>query len=368
MKKSFTSLELHYIVPEFQDLVDSRVDRIYHPSPECLIFQLFVSSQGKKLLKIELPGFVYITTSKTENPEKPSEFCVQIRKYLDNAFLRSIIQKDSERIVEIFFEKKEKFILIIELFSKGNIVLCDDKYNVIHPLYAQKLHKRSIIKGESYTFPPLPKNAFSITEKDFIGIITNSKRDSLVKSLAVDLGIGGSYAEELCLLTGVDKTKKSASDKECKMLYDCFQKLLSLKANPCVIYDAQQMVVDVVPFDLQLYKHHEKKYFATYSEALDSAAIKKIPKEQKQLLFRIEKLRRIIDQQQHDILEMGEKLVKEQASADAIYGNYQLVSEIMAEIKKATAKYSWKEITEKLKGHKVIKEVNAKDKMLVLEL
>ena len=44
------------------------------------------------------------------------------------------------------------------------------------------------------------------------------------------------------------------------------------------------------------------------------------------------------------------------------------VAFLIEEINKAAKKYSWKEIKEKLKGHKIIKEINPKDKTIVLEL
>lgn len=369
MKKGFTSLEMHFLVKELQDLKDTRVDRIYHPEHDCLIFQLFVSSRGKRLLKILFPGFMFLTNSKAENPEKPSEFCLQMRKYLDNAFLRSVQQKDSERITELVFEKRdEKYILIVELFSKGNSVLCDKDYKIIVPLYAQKWSQRTIKRGEIYVFPSSAKNIFSIKEKEFCDILANSQKDSIVKALAVDMGIGGSYAEELCLISSVDKHTKSVSDKELRDIFSNFQKLLTKPVKPCVVYDTNGMALDIVPFDLELYKNFGKQCFASYSEALDFAILQEVPKEQKQLALKIEKLQRILNQQQKDIQDMQERLEKEQKSADLLYSHYQLVSEIINEIKKASVKYSWKEIQEKLKGHKVVKEVNAKDKMLILEL
>ena len=59
---------------------------------------------------------------------------------------------------------------------------------------------------------------------------------------------------------------------------------------------------------------------------------------------------------------------EESKKAELIYNNYQLVNEILSEIKKARDKYSWSEIKEKLKGHKIIKEVDAKEKKIVVEL
>ena len=51
-----------------------------------------------------------------------------------------------------------------------------------------------------------------------------------------------------------------------------------------------------------------------------------------------------------------------------IYHNYGLINDVLGEINKAAKKYSWKEIKEKLKNHKIIKEVNEKEKKIVVEI
>ena len=45
-----------------------------------------------------------------------------------------------------------------------------------------------------------------------------------------------------------------------------------------------------------------------------------------------------------------------------------MIKEILDEIGKASKKYSWKEIKEKLKGHKTVKEINEKDRKVVVDI
>ena len=51
-----------------------------------------------------------------------------------------------------------------------------------------------------------------------------------------------------------------------------------------------------------------------------------------------------------------------------IYENYEQIKNILTEIIKAKEKFSWKDIKEKLKGHKVIKQVNEKEGKITVEL
>ena len=62
-------------------------------------------------------------------------------------------------------------------------------------------------------------------------------------------------------------------------------------------------------------------------------------------------------QEEHDNTLKGEK----------IYENYALIEEVLKEIIKAKEKFTIKEIKEKIKGQKVIKDVN-KDETVVIEL
>ena len=137
MKSNIASLELHYLVKELQSLIDSKVDNIYNPKKEELILQLHIPNKGKQLLRIISGKFLYIA-SKKQPSQEPSQFCMFLRKHLDNSRLRSIKQLNSERIVEFLFEKQEKKKLIIEFFGKGNIILCDIDGTILSALIYHK--------------------------------------------------------------------------------------------------------------------------------------------------------------------------------------------------------------------------------------
>ena len=54
--------------------------------------------------------------------------------------------------------------------------------------------------------------------------------------------------------------------------------------------------------------------------------------------------------------------------ADLIYEKYQLIDTLLNELRKAVEKHSWEEIQKKLKGHKIIKKVNSKEKTIEIEI
>src|SRR3990167_6242249 len=130
VKKGISSLELTALVQELQFITGGKIDQIYHQQEKELLLQVHVPRHGKVLVRI-VPGKFLCQTTKKEVLLKPSSFCMQLRKYLDNANIKQFYQKGSERIMVLELEKKETFFLIIELFSKGNIILTNEKYNII---------------------------------------------------------------------------------------------------------------------------------------------------------------------------------------------------------------------------------------------
>ncbi|MFC2136145.1 NFACT family protein, partial [Bacteroidota bacterium] len=231
MKEEISSLELHYLVKEFQDIINGRVDKIYQDGRSFLI-TMHVRGKGRRLLKID-SNIIYLTEHKEEFAETPPGYCAFLRKYLSGGFIREIKQIDFERILEITFESKErKYFMIIELFSNGNVILCDEEYKVLSALESHKWKDRTVRGGIKYEHPPEQNNSFELYEKEFSEIIKNSKRDALVKTLAKEISLGGLYAEELCLLSKVDKIMKPTLN-EIKELHKQLKKLFSkkIKAN-----------------------------------------------------------------------------------------------------------------------------------------
>jgi len=367
MKSALSGIELHYLVKELNVLDNCRVDKIFHPDKKELIIQFHVAGKGKHLLRILAGQFIYFTKTKEEAGE-PGGFCMYLRKHMGGAFLREVKQLEAERILEFVFETKEKkYSLIVEMFSQGNILLLDDKRVILSAVEYHKFKDRDILAKAKYTYPKREVNIFDISLTELKNIVKNSDKENIVKTLAIDLGFGGVYAEEICLRAKVDKNKKDITSKEFSSLHSAIIKILKIKSNPMIIYKNEE-IKDIVPFDLLVYENNEKKEFSTLSEAIDefksiTKVIKKSAKEKQ-----IEKQQRIIEAQEKKIKELEKKEEEDRAKGELIYAKYQIIDDILKEIKKASEKFSWKEIKSKLKGHKTIKEINTKDKKIKVDI
>ena len=330
--------------------------------------QFYVPSKGKKILRI-LPGkIIYLTESKQEQ-NQPSSFCIFLRKYLANARVREIKQIGFERIISFLLETKDaKYQLIIELFDKGNIILADDKNKIINCLEQQRWKEREIKKDVIYRYSQKKYDFLELKLKDLKDIFKNSK-SNLVKTLATELGLGGVYSEEVCSLAELDKEKTAnrLTDEEIKTLFDNLSSLKNKKIDSYIAYVGRE-ISNILPFSLK--SHDEKiKKIKTFNSALELYFTEEaISPEEIAKKKAIEKQKKVIEKQEQRIQELKKEVEENKKKAEIIYENYALIEGILNEINKAKKKYSWQEIKDKLEGHKTIKEVNAKDKKIIIEI
>src|SRR3989344_6182134 len=206
-KKNISSWELAALMQELKFLVRGKISQIYHQENEEILLQLHVPGKGKQLLKLVPGKWLCLEQEKEETPIKPSSFCMQLRKYLSNAFIKNFSQKDAERIVVLELEKEETYYLIIELFSKGNVVLADKDHVIITALERQIWKDRMVKPHEKYVYPASSVNWKTLTEKEVGPILGRSEKKNVATALATEIGLGGVYAEEVCVRAEIDKNR-----------------------------------------------------------------------------------------------------------------------------------------------------------------
>lgn len=366
MKKQLSSMDLYFLVKEFQHLIGGKMDQIYQNEKEELTLQFHVTGHGKQMLKIFLPSMLYITKYKGTYPQTPPGFCTFLRRRLKNARIQEIKQIDFERILELTFSTKDDtFHLIIELFSDGNVILCNEDYKIISPLTTGNWKDRTIRGGIPYTYPKRDLNILTIQEDNFIKIVQESIKESIVKTLALDFALGGIYAEEICKRSKVDKNSNKPTLKQITSLFFELQKLLSTEPKGHVFEK------DVAPLEMKT--KDTTNTFETFNEALDETLTEnKIQEEVEQIQSKrekeLEKINKRINQQKQTINEIETKIEGSSKKGELIYSNYSLLTDILTQVNKARETLDWKEIKEKLKGNKIIIDVNAKNKTVTVEL
>ncbi len=378
MKSDLSALEVHYLVRELQPLIGGKIEQIYQIGKEELVLQFHVPNVGKQILRIVLGKMIYLASVKSSIPEKPPGFCLHLRKRLRSARLRGVSQIGFDRIVEFILETKDaKFRFVVDLFSKGNLILCDDDGKIVSVLERQEWKDRSVKPGEQYSSPEKEVNFLQLTEEDLNAVLMGSDRENLVKSLAIDLGLGGVYAEEICLLAGVDKNLKPGqlSDKEKAALLKASVSLVDKDIGSFVVYrDAEKKdVKDITPFALQSYKDLPAEPKDSFSAALDSILTKRdehkvLEHTEKVASTKIDKVNEMISQQTLRVKGLEESEKANQRKGEVIYENYPLVEQVLKEMTELRKELSWVDIKKRFKGHKMIKGIDEKTGEITLEL
>ena len=105
------------------------------------------------------------------------------------------------------------------------MILCSSEKKILGLLEWQKWRDRKLGVGQVYEHPPETRNPFEIDYPTFKEILSSEKK--LVVVLAVDAGLSGVYAEEVCLLSDIDKSKRGSEllDNEINTLFDSFKKV-----------------------------------------------------------------------------------------------------------------------------------------------
>ena len=125
------------------------------------IFEIYSpeSKEEKNLLLYADKSKVYLTKTKQDAPTEPPSFCMFLRKNLSGQKIRDIRQYKFDRILEIHTDNN---IIILEFFSKGNVILCDSFQNIIMPLDPQSWKDRQIKSKLPYKYPPTTADPFEL--------------------------------------------------------------------------------------------------------------------------------------------------------------------------------------------------------------
>ena len=370
MKTELTSLDLYYLVKEFQILVGARIDKIYEQEEDRneFLFIFHKSGVGKLMLRFNLPGLAYLTDYKQIFPDTPPGFCVFLRKHLASARIKEIRQKGFERILEIVFTTREGTrTLICELFSKGNMILVDEEYKIRGLFKPQNWQARTIRGGIKYEYPPEQVNTLSLSKEQIKNIILKSKKDSIVKTLAIDLGLGGLYAEELCKRAKITKEKKKLDEKELKKLFKELKGMFNDKVKANKVND------ELVPFELALFEHKEKEYFKSFNKALDNVLTEKVVKEVearvvKEKQSKEDKVKLILEKQKERIKALEKSITDNQRKGELIYEHYNELKELLEQINLDRKKMKWEELKKKYKKNKLIKDIDEKKGLIILDI
>jgi predicted ribosome quality control (RQC) complex YloA/Tae2 family protein len=273
----------------------------------------------------------------------------------------SISQKGFERILLIEFSDKEygDLVLIYEMLKPGNLILCkkdEGKLIVLNPLVRRQFKDRQTKAREEYEFPPAQPDIIKLNEKEIAEILVKSDKDP-VKAIAIELGLGGIYAEELLERANLRNIKKINEDNA-KTISKELKKLLDEKLNSFISgNEAFPIKMKTKPFE---------KESDSFQKAIDTTiAMPKI--EQKIESKAVLKMKSIVESQNKRTRELKKEAEENQKIGEYIYEHYSDFEKLLSMIKEMRKTKSLSQIKEELKKNKHFKEMNEKEKKIIFE-
>jgi len=117
------------------------------------IFKFSLPSEGKRYLLLEAGRRIHTTQFTREKSSIPSQFSINLRKYLRTRKLTEIKQCGIDRVVDLCFQGDVEYHLIVELYASGNLILTDKDYKILTLLRTHKFDEQvKIAIKEKYPF------------------------------------------------------------------------------------------------------------------------------------------------------------------------------------------------------------------------
>lgn len=275
-KAEFSNFDVFAITKELDSLLLNSIIVNIYEIEDLLILKINTSS-GKKNLIIKSDSRINLTEYDYPIPKYPSQYIMSLRKFLKNRHILRIYQYDFDRIVVIELSNPdgESWLFIIELFNKGNFLLLKEKKLIKVAKTYKKFKDRDVLANKEYVFPlSRGKDFLNIDFEEFKKLLENSDVE-VVKTLARNINISGTYSEEICYRGGVDKNiiGKNLIENDLKKLFDSFNnlrnQLLFRVYNAHIVLDNNGSEIFVSPFEMELFKNYEKRFFSTFNDAVD---------------------------------------------------------------------------------------------------
>lgn len=201
-----------------QSAQGARVEKIYQPNREEMVFLLRTRTEQFKLLISARANSarIHFTHSVPENPKQPPMLCMLLRKRLSGAKLVQIRQPNLERLLFLDFDSINelgdpvRLTLVSEIMGRySNIILIDENGRIIDALKrvdADMSSERLVLPGLPYELPPAQgKLCLLETEPEQVltALLAQGKESELSKGLlSVLQGVSPIVCRELQHRTG----------------------------------------------------------------------------------------------------------------------------------------------------------------------
>lgn len=284
------------------DFQATRVEKIYQPSKDELVF-VMRSRQGAKKLYMSCradSARVHKTEQTFANPSSPPMLCMLLRKKFTSAWLDSISTDDFERILTLNFSALNDFgdrvplKIICEIMGRySNIIFVNEKGDIIDSMKrvgASKSSVREVLPSKKYIFPP-KQDKLNILTTDVDAIlrrITQTPNSLLSKAiLSAVKGISPLRAREVASSAYGEDLPVYEALKDISLLkkgIDDLKLLLDSDTNACIVKEGDKQIAFSFADIKQFGSLVSKDYYSSLSLLLDEYYAERVNTNRRQQL------------------------------------------------------------------------------------
>lgn len=258
---AFDGVTIANVVYELnKELAGGRLYKIAQPENDELLLTIKTSAGQKRLFisaDASLP-LIYLTESNKPSPLTAPNFCMLLRKHLQNGRITEITQPGLERIIHIKIEHLDEMgdlchkTLIVEIMGKhSNIIFCNEENMIIDSIKhisAAVSSVREVLPGKPYFVANTQdkQNPFAADYNTFYQAVSIKPQPLFKAVYGSFTGISPILAQELCYQAQLDGEKPTAAfDTEAyHALFQAFERMvLAIKEGsftPNIAYTGTQ--------------------------------------------------------------------------------------------------------------------------------
>lgn len=287
---AFDGITIANVVHELNGtILDGRINKIAQPEADELLLTIKMPLGQKRLYisaSASLP-LIYLTDENKPSPMTAPNFCMLLRKHINNGRITKIYQPKLERIICFEIEHLDelgdlcKKRLIVEIMGKhSNIIFCNDKGMIIDSIKhvsSQMSSVREVLPGRDYFIPDTMEklDPLTVSEDAFISSL-QEKPAHLSKALYTTFtGVSPVVAEEICYLSGIESgiTPKDLSEDIMHHLFNqfslYFENVKQGQFAPAIYYNGAEPK-EFAALPLSHFNLYIKKDFSSVSELLET--------------------------------------------------------------------------------------------------
>lgn len=259
---AFDGITIASIVREMKNQIEGgRIYKIAQPEKDELL--LTIKNNGGQVRVImsadaSLP-LLYLTQENKTSPMTAPNFCMLLRKHLQNARIVAVNQPMGlERIVKLQLEHLNELgdlctkYLVIELMGKhSNIIFYDDQNVIIDSIKhisGMVSSVREVLPGREYFIPNTQdkEDPLTASKEEIHRVLTEVSRPVFKAIYGSFTGISPCIAQEICYRAGVDADKPSGEltetemDAVCSIFLQIMEAVKEGSFVPNVVYENSQ--------------------------------------------------------------------------------------------------------------------------------